>query len=215
MNATLLQLADGRFPAGGHAHSGGIEAAVESARVTDIASLAAFLVGRLHTAGLVGAALAAVAAAATEWAELDAEADARTPSPEQRRASRSQGAGLLRAARIVWPSPRLDALSPAPHQPIALGAAAWSAGLGPRDAALAYAHGSVSGPAWASVRLLGLDPMAVAHVLAELSTEVDAIGSRAAACVGAPLWDLPCTSAPRLDVDAELHATWEVRLFAS
>ncbi len=216
MDPALLLLADGRFPAGGHAHSGGIEAAVQSARVTDIESLGTFLLGRLHTAGLVGATLAAVAASTCDhWGELGAEAEARCPSPAQRRASRAQGAGLLRAARRVWPSAELDALDDAPHHPVALGAAAWSAGIGPRDAALASAHNSVSGPAWASVRLLGLDPLGVAGLLASLATEIERVASRAAAYVGSPLWDLPCPSAPRLDVDAELHASWEVRLFAS
>ncbi|MEU7048105.1 urease accessory protein UreF, partial [Streptomyces eurythermus] len=33
--AALLVLADGRFPAGGHAHSGGAEAAVKAGRITD------------------------------------------------------------------------------------------------------------------------------------------------------------------------------------
>ncbi|MDG4864365.1 urease accessory protein UreF, partial [Streptomyces sp. T-3] len=51
--AALLVLADGRFPAGGHAHSGGAEAAVAAGRITDAASLEEFCRGRLHTAGLV------------------------------------------------------------------------------------------------------------------------------------------------------------------
>ncbi|MEU5422925.1 urease accessory protein UreF, partial [Streptomyces sp. NPDC020667] len=37
--AALLVLADGRFPAGGHAHSGGAEAAVKAGRVRDAESL--------------------------------------------------------------------------------------------------------------------------------------------------------------------------------
>ena len=37
------------------------------------------------------------------WSEIDAEADARTPSPAQRAASRRQGRALLRAARVAWP----------------------------------------------------------------------------------------------------------------
>jgi len=49
----LLLLADGRFPASGHAHSAGVEAAVVDGRITDIASLAAFTEGRLRTVGLV------------------------------------------------------------------------------------------------------------------------------------------------------------------
>ncbi|MFC3500001.1 urease accessory protein UreF [Micromonospora krabiensis] len=60
-SSLLLLLADGRFPAGAHAHSGGLEAAVAAGRVTDLDSLEAFLVGRLATAGLVGAAFAAAA----------------------------------------------------------------------------------------------------------------------------------------------------------
>ena len=61
MNAALLLLADGRFPAGGHAHSGGVEAACASGGITDVASLRSFVRGRLHTAGLVDAAFAASA----------------------------------------------------------------------------------------------------------------------------------------------------------
>ena len=56
--ATLL-LGDSRFPAGGHAHSGGVEPAVTAGTVTDLESLEWFLRGRLRTAGLVAAGLAA------------------------------------------------------------------------------------------------------------------------------------------------------------
>lgn len=57
--AALLVLADGRFPAGGHAHSGGAEPAVEAGRIRNAEDLAAFCRGRLHTTGLTSAALAA------------------------------------------------------------------------------------------------------------------------------------------------------------
>lgn len=58
----LLLLADGRLPAGGHAHSGGVEAAVSAGRVHDLTTLGSFLRGRLATTGLVNAAFAAAAA---------------------------------------------------------------------------------------------------------------------------------------------------------
>ena len=85
--AALLVLADGRFPAGGHAHSGGAEAAVHAGRITGAASLEEFCRGRLHTAGLVAAALAASAALGVDPAALDVAADARTPSPALRKRS--------------------------------------------------------------------------------------------------------------------------------
>ncbi|NEE21711.1 urease accessory protein UreF, partial [Streptomyces sp. SID7499] len=79
--AALLVLADGRFPAGGHAHSGGAEAAVKAGRISGAASLGEFCRGRLHTAGLTAAGLSAAAALGIDPVALDRAADARTPSP--------------------------------------------------------------------------------------------------------------------------------------
>lgn len=59
--AALLVLADGRFPAGGHAHSGGAEPAVKAGHIRNAQDLASFCLGRLHTTGLTSAALAAAA----------------------------------------------------------------------------------------------------------------------------------------------------------
>jgi urease accessory protein len=214
--ATLLVLADGRFPAGGHAHSGGLEPAARADRVPDLPALAAFLRGRLATVGLVTAAFAAAAARPgaepADLAELDDALDARTPSPAQRRASRAQGRALLRAGRAMW---GLPAGLTAAHHPVALGAVAAAAGLAPEAAALAAAHGAVAGPASAAVRLLGFDPYAVHGLLARLAPGCDAVAERAARSAAGPVDDLPAASAPLLDVGAEAHASWEVRLFAS
>jgi urease accessory protein len=211
--ATLLVLADGRLPAGGHAHSGGLEAAVAGGRVRDIGGVDGFLRGRLATGGLVGAAAAAMACARTgEWFLIDAELDARTPSPALRRASRAQGRALMRAGRAMWTVPDVGR---DPHHPLALGALAAAAGLGPLEAAVAAAHGTVAGAASAAVRLLGLDPYAVHALLARLAPEIDRIAAEAVSRIGDPPGDLPAAGAPLLDIGAELHATWEVRLFAS
>jgi urease accessory protein len=205
--ATLLLLADGRFPAGGHAHSGGLEPAVTAGRVHDVDTLAAFLRGRLATSGLVAAAFAARACASGDLRHLDAELDARTPSPALRRASRAQGRALLRAGRAMWPLPAVDRDL---HHPVALGVVAAAAGLTPEQAALTAAYGAVTGPASAAVRLLGLDPYAVHALLARLAAECDDVAAQAAT-----MDDLPACSAPLLDIGAEIHASWEVRLFAS
>ncbi|AWE49013.1 urease accessory protein UreF [Streptomyces nigra] len=221
--ATLLVLADGRFPAGGHAHSGGAEAAVRAGRITGAASLEDFCRGRLHTAGLVSAALAAAAAAGLDPVELDAAADARTPSPALRTAARRLGRQLLRAGRATWPSPELDALATrfpkGAHQPVVLGTVARAAGLDAPDAAYCAAYEGVSGAATAVVRLLGLDPFEATAVLARLAPELDRVADRAveaarrAADEGVDA--LPAASAPLLEIAAEAHAAWPVRLFAS
>ncbi|MFG2334485.1 urease accessory protein UreF [Streptomyces sp. NPDC048604] len=217
--SALLVLADGRFPAGGHAHSGGAEAAVKAGRLRDAADLAAFCRGRLHTTGLTSAGLAAAAALGLDPYALDAAADARTPSPALRAAARKLGRQLMRAARAAWPGPELDALAEAfprgAHQPVVLGTAARAAGLGPEDAAYCVAYETVSGPATAAVRLLSLDPFQATAVLARLAPEMDGVAERAAAAAQEGLHALPAASAPLLDITAEQHAAWPVRLFAS
>jgi urease accessory protein len=319
VSVPALLLSDSRFPAGGHAHSGGVEPAVTAGTVTDLASLEAFLRGRLRTAGLVAAGLAAAACARAGWAGraggetaagcaragwagragggtaagewcpgggnagrmegdqrsvrydgvdlwdlLDGEADARAPSPAQRAASRRQGRALLRAARVAWPEdPGLAGLAASgaatvratgragaaaagggasaesgaargraasagaygaalgaeyrggPHHAVVLGAAAAAAGCGAGDAARIAAYQSVAGAASAAVRLLALDPMLATAVLARLAGDVDQIAERAAAAADGPLEELPCPSAPALDLLAEAHVRAEVRLFES
>ncbi|MGW6494531.1 urease accessory protein UreF [Nonomuraea angiospora] len=121
-------------------------------------------------------------ASGSPWVLLDAEVDARTAAPAQREASRTQGRLLLRVARRVWPSPVLEELAravPSPHHPIALGAVAYAAGATAEEAAMAAAYHAISGPATAAVRLLGLDPVAVHGLLADLTPDLTAIATEA------------------------------------
>lgn len=221
LTAALLLLADSRFPAGAHAHSGSVAAAVEARTVYDEPTLALFLAGRLATTGLVAAAAAARAAflattpdAITQLRALDRDVDARTPSAAARDASRAQGRGIVRAASVAWPAPVLALVDPRPHAPIALGLAVVAAGSGPAEAATVAATSAVSGPASAALRLLGLDPFNVAALLARLASQVDDVAARAVACADLSV-PLPAGSAPLLDLLAQAHARAEVRLFAS
>jgi len=309
MSVGALLLGDSRFPAGGHAHSGGVEPAVTAGTVTDLRTLELFLRGRLRTAGLVAAGIAAAACAhartrpeipdgtddaggraddadgerdsfnggsAPEWAadavgsggiglageqgngvpgesaalvredgfwsELDAEADARTPAPAQREASRRQGRALLRAACVAWPNAAgLASLAvtagargarvageadvPAgaarpeyrsgPHHAVVLGAAAAAAGCLPLEAARIAAYQAAAGPASAAVRLLALDPMRATGILAALAGEIEQVAALGAGYADGAPGDLPCASAPALDLLAETHIRAEVRLFES
>ncbi len=221
--AALLVLADGRFPAGGHAHSGGAEEAVKAGRITDAATLEEFCRGRLRTSGLVAAALAAASALGVDPLVLDEAADARTPSAALRTAGRKLGRQLLRAARATWPSPELGALAAArprgAHQPVVLGLTARAAGLGAEDAAYCAVYESVSGPTTATVRLLSLDPFQATAVLARLAPAMDETVTAAVAAAHQALDTgvdaLPRAAAPLLEIGAEAHAAWPVRLFAS
>jgi urease accessory protein len=215
MTAALLTLADSRLPAGGHTHSGGVEQAIAAGLLTDPPSLAPFLRRRLTTSGAVAAGLAAAACRAVDdvdpvaaLAALDAEADARTPSPALRAASRQQGRGLVRVGSRAWPHPAWAALPALPHHPLALGVAAAAGGLTPRDAGAAAAYLSVSGPATAAQRLLAMDPITVAAVTARMSAEVDEVASAA-------IDGLPAAADPLLDLLAEVHALRKDRFFAS
>jgi urease accessory protein len=214
-SVALLLLTDGRFPAGTHAHSSGLEAAVRAGRVTGVEDLEAFLRGRLAAAGPVTAAFAAAAHRLDDLALLDAELDARTPSPALRLASRRQGRALLRAARATWPSPVYDRLPASPQHPIALGVTGSAAGLSGAQTALAAAYGVLTGPAGAAVRLLSLDPYPVQRLLTRLAGACAAVATAAVAAAGEAPAELPAHTAPLADISAELHATWEVRLFAS
>lgn len=222
--SALLLLADGRFPAGGYANSGGLEPTVESGALRTVADLAGFLSGRLRTSGLVTAAFAAatcremLATTAADPAKLlellDQELDARMPSPAQRNTSRRLGRQLVRAVNAIMPETDLDPLGRAPHHPMALGAAHAACGLTPHDAALACLHEAAAGPASAAVRLLSIDPFAAHAVLARLGPLIDDLAAEAVARAAHPD-DLPADAGPLLDTNAERHDARLTRLFAS
>ena len=221
--AAFALFLDARLPTGGHAHSGGLEEAADAGRVADVGHLEAFLRGRLATAGRSDAALAAAARARVPdgpWAPVDAEAAARCASPALRAVSRGQGRRLLRLGRSAWGGPWLGDLAGAtggaPTWPVALGAVGATAGLDALQVAAAAATASVTGPGWAAVRALGLDPFAVAGLLAALGPEVDRAAAGAARdAARLALRELPAAGPPLLELGAEDHARWEVRLFAS
>lgn len=221
--AALLMLADGRFPAGGYAHSGGLEPAIADGHVRTVDDLESFVAGRLRTAGLVAAAFAAATCrtvvhpgpeVAERLHDLDQELDARMPSPAQRRTSRALGRQLVRAATAIAPGVLLEPLGRNPHHSIALGAVHAAVGLGPREAALACLHEAAAGPVAAAVRLLSIDPFDAHGVLHRAGPLMDELAARAVDSSDG-LGDLPCATAPLLDLHAERHRTRRTRLFAS
>jgi urease accessory protein len=207
--ATLLTMADSRLPTGGHVHSGGVEEAVTSGLLVDVATLRAYLRRRIRTQGLVTASVAvAVHTGALSVLDADRETDARTPSPAARKASRAQGRGLARLARRVWPNRDWESLGTTPHFAVAAGAVGAASGLTPEHTALSVVYTTMTGSATAAQRLLALDPADVAVVTFELSALCD----QTAAEAGKELADL---SDPLLDVLAQRHSERERPLFVS
>jgi len=235
MHALALLLGDGRFPGGGHAHSGGLEAAVANGTVVDVEGLREFLAGRLTTTGAVDAWAAALACAGCDPSAVEAEYEARCPSPALRAAGRAQGRGLKRAAACSWPEVGECA---AEQHVVVLGVAARAAGLAPVEAASLALHAVLMGTAAAAVRLLPIDMADAAAAVASLAPIADQIAPHTSPSLkngpanghersdstdlerfwgegGLSLEDGPVWSAPALELLAEEHARWEVRLFAS
>jgi urease accessory protein len=132
-------------------HSGGVEEAVTSSLVVDLATLRAYLRRRIRTHGLVTASLtAAVHAGSLSIADADRETDARTPAPAARQASRAQGRGLARLARRVWPDHDWQGLGTTPHLAVAAGAVGAVSGLNPDQTALSVVYTTMTGSATAA-----------------------------------------------------------------
>ncbi|MFE6921503.1 urease accessory protein UreF [Nocardia sp. NPDC057663] len=207
--ATLLALADSRLPIGGHVHSGGVEEAVSSGLVRDTASVELYLRRRIATSGLVAASLAAAVCGATltpERAEL--EADARTPSPAARAASRAQGRGLLRLAKQLWPHHDWAPAGVRPHLSTVFGMVGAACAARPEQLAGVVVYTTLTGAATAAQRLLALDPADIAAGTMRLAPLCDRIAAEAATGPAA-------LSDPVQDALAERHLHRDMPLFAS
>jgi urease accessory protein len=207
MSELTLLLADGRWPGGGYAHSGSLEAALRAGLVRDAETLRLFVVGRLNTAGPFEAWLAGRSCVGESVDHLNLRFEARTPSAAQRLSSASLGRGLIRASARIWPE--LRTLTTA-YQPVAVGAVARVAGLGALDAARIAVHNVVMGPITAAPKLLAIDTSDALRIVVAISALIDDCSIRWSAELPPP-----ARSALSAELLAEEHATWSTRLFAS
>jgi len=222
MSFPLLLLTDGRFPTGGYAHSGGLEAAIEDGLGPD--GIPAFLTGRLRGVTASESALVVLAARAARRGgfgrllELDAEALARCPSPPLRTAASRLGSQLLRTAVEVWPRDETlaayRAASAATPRPVAFGVVAAAASLDDAEAARAYVYEEASGIAAAAVRLAAVGSARTARWLVEATPLLEQVAAAAAAACEDER-QVPGGFAPALELRSLAHAAREARLFAS
>lgn len=214
------------YPIGAFSYSHGIEFAVESGRVTDLATLVQWIGHILrHGAGWVDAVLLKEAyAAAEDTARLDALADlaaAWRGSAEMALESCQQGGSYLSVTRTAWGqkdsgSSKLDALAairsdkPVPLC-IAVGVAAADHGLAIEAVLAAYLHAFAANLVSAAVRLIPLGQTDGQRALSQLMPVVDSVVPCARACA---LEDCG-TASPMVDLMSMMHETQYTRLFRS
>jgi len=199
----LLQLADSAFPAGGFAHSGGLEAAAWLGEVRTEADVARFAAATVRQAACF--ALPFVRAArgsAGDATALDLRCEASIASHVARRASRAQGRAWLRACGEIFGVALPDL--PCGHLSVAFGAASSALGVALDDAQVAYLQLAARGPVSAAVRLNKLGPTAAQRVLDQLDVSYD----------DRPL-DAAAQPSPIEELLGSLHDALPARMFQS
>jgi urease accessory protein len=222
---TLLQFSDGLFPAGGFAHSFGLETYVQDGRVRDRHDLEMFVAAHLDgSAGPADAAAAAIAVGIArrddshEWFALDARLDAMKTVPELRAASRQMGRQALRVAAGLGEDPFLARLAravdddrAAAHHATVFGAAVGRGGAEPERAAAAYLYSTAALLVGAGLRLIALGQLDGQRVLAAMRSRIERLAAAAATATVDDLWSFN----PALELAGIRHAALDMRLFRS
>lgn len=212
----LLQLADSAFPAGGFAHSGGLEAALALGLAGDVAT---FIEQALWQAAHTALPFVRAAHAAPEGeilAELDALAEATLLSHVARRASRAQGRAFIAACARAFPETAaletdvrngtlLGHLSPLQ------GAACARLGVSSGDAEALVLHTTTRGLLSAAVRLGALGPLEAQAIQRRLGPTLEAVRAASRSVAVADV----AQTMPLADLAGALHDVLYSRLFQS
>jgi urease accessory protein len=210
----LLQLADAAFPAGGFAHSAGLEAAIQLGGEVDVPAFLDQTLGQ--TARFSLPFVRAACEDPSRIAELDALVDASVLSHVANRASRAQGRALASAASRVFDervAPIADhARCATAHLGPVFGALYGALGLSTSDACIAFLHGTARGVLSAAVRLGALGPLEAQRLQRAAAPRLDAMLADALA---SPAVDDAASTAPLLELYGALHDRLDGRLFQS
>jgi len=223
---SLLQFADGLFPAGAYAHSFGLEYYVQSEGVKDAAGVEEFL--RAYLEGLAAptdavAALCSWRAAQVEdlaaCLALDETLDAMKTVSELRDASRQMGRQTLRVANhlpgchhvLVDFGEAVGKGATPGHHPVVFGIMGGVMVWPPEEMTGAYLYSTSAALVGAALRLMPLGQLAGQRILWNLRPLIAKLAAEVQGKTQAELWGF----APALEIAAMRHASLDARLFRS
>jgi urease accessory protein len=222
---SLLQFADGLFPAGAYAHSFGLESCVQSGQIRDAAGveefLRAYLEGSAAPTDAVALQCARQAAANLNLASclaLDESLDAIKAASELRDASRQMGRQTLRVAIHLLHHPFLAEFGQAVesgvtlgHHPVVFGMIGGILRWDALEMTGAYLYSTSAALAVAALRLLPLGQLAGQRIVWNVRPLIARLAQKAQGKSEEDMWSF----APALEIASMRHALLEARLFRS
>ena len=222
---SLLQFADGLFPAGAYAHSFGLEYYVQCGEVRDAAGveefLRAYLEGSAAPTDAVALLCAARAGKTGDLAAcfaLDETLDAIKTVSELRDASRQMGRQMLRVANHLSGHPLLTEFGEAVgkdvtagHHPVVFGIMGGVMAWPPEEMAGAYLYSTSAALVGAALRLMPLGQLAGQRILWNIRPLIAKLAEEVQGKTETDMW----TFAPALEIAAMRHASLDARLFRS
>jgi urease accessory protein len=223
---SLLQFADGLFPAGAYAHSFGLEYYVQSGGLNDTAGVEDFLRAYLEGVAAPTDAVALLCAGRAGRAgnlaaclALDEMLDAMKTASELRDASRQMGRQTLRVANhfpgchpvlVDFGEAARRGTTPGHHAVIfgiMGGVMVWT----PEEMAGAYLYSTSAALVGAALRLMPLGQLAGQRTLWTLKPLIARLAAEVQGKTEADMWAF----APALEIAAMRHAMLDARLFRS
>lgn len=220
---SLLQFADGLFPAGAYAHSFGLETCVQAGAVRGVADVETFLRTYLEASCAPTDSVAVLCA----WRarddldscfSLDETLEAMKPASELRGASRQMGRQTLRVAAHLNSHHFLRALCEAiemgvtpGHHAVAFGVVGNVLGWPPEETVCAFLYSTSAAVVGAALRLLSLGQLAGQRILWNVGALIGKLAREAQEKDRADMWSF----APVQEIAAMRHTSLDARLFRS